>query len=100
MRVYVDIQSLIGHMGIAVGYNVQAGYEIDEHDELDIDELRKMNKAIEKVVNDGLSNAMNKRKEIKGLGNKIDHLGLKPIKEEVSSDPLNKEVTITRTYGV
>ena len=65
MRVYVDIQSLIGHNGIAVGYNVQSGYEIDEHDELDIDELRKMNKEIEKVVNDGLSNAMNKRKEIK-----------------------------------
>lgn len=100
MRVYVDITPLINYNDLATGYDVRAGYEIDEHDELDIDELRKMNKAIEKVVNDGLSNAMNKRKEIKGLGHKIDHLVLKPIKEEVSSDPLNKEVTITRTYGV
>ena len=100
MRVYVDITPLINHSDISFGYDVRAGYEIDEHDELDIDELRKMNREIEKVVNDGLSNAMNKRKEIKGLVHKIDHLVLKPIKEEVSSDPLNKEVTITRTYGV
>ena len=100
MRVYVDITPLMNHSDIAFGYDVRAGYEIDEHDELDIDELRKMNREIEKVVYDGLSNAMNKRKEIKGLVHKIDHLVLKPIKEEVSSDPLNKEVTITRTYGV
>ena len=66
MRVYVDIIPLIRHHdGIAIGYDVHAGYEIDEHDELDIDELRKMNREIEKVVNDGLSNAMNKGKEIK-----------------------------------
>ena len=58
MRVYVDIQSLIGHMGIAVGYNVQAGYEIDEHDDLDIPTLRQMNKDIEKVVQDALAKSM------------------------------------------
>ena len=100
MRVYVDITPLINHSDIAIGYDVRAGYEIDEHDELDIDELRKMNRVIEKVVNDGLSNAMNKRKESKGLDHKIDYSGLKPIKEEVSSDPFKHEVTITRTYGV
>ena len=101
MRVYVDIIPLIRHHDdLAIGYDVRAGYEIDEHDELDIDELRKMNKEIEKVVYDGLSNAMNKRKESKGLDHKIDYFGLEPIKEVVSSDPLNKEVTITRTYGV
>lgn len=100
MRVYVEIIPLMGHHdNLAIGYGVRAGYDIDEHDELDIDELRKMNREIEKVVNDGLSNAMNKRKEIKGLGHKIDYSGLKPIKEEVSSDPFTKEVTITRTYG-
>ena len=100
MRVYVDITPLINYNDLAIGYDVRAGYEIDEHDELDIDELRKMNREIEKVVYDGLSNAMNKRKESKGFDRKIDYFGLKPIKEEVSSDPLNKEVTITRTYGV
>lgn len=100
MRVYVEITPVIRHHDdLAIGYDVRAGYEIDEHDELDIDELRKMNKEIEKVVNDGLSNAMNKRKESKGLCHKIDYSGLKPIKEEVSSDPFKKEVTITRTYG-
>ena len=101
MRVYVEIIPLIGHHNdLAIGYDVRAGYEIDEHDELDIDELRKMNREIEKVVNDGLSNAMNKRKESKGLVHKIDHIGLKPITEEIKSDPLKQEVTITRTYGV
>ena len=98
MRVYVDIIPLINHSDLAIGYDVHAGYAIDEHDELDIDELRKMNKAIEKVVHDGLSNAMNKRKESKGLDHKIDYRGLKPIEEVISSDPLKKEVTITRTY--
>lgn len=68
MRVYVDIIPLIRHHDdIAIGYDVRAGYEIDEHDELDIDELRKMNKEIEKVVYDGLSNAMNKRKQSRPL---------------------------------
>ena len=98
MRVYVDIIPLINQSDIASGYNVHAGYEIDEHDELDIGELRKMNKEIEKVVYDGLSNAMNKRKESKGLDHKIDYFGLESIKEEISSDPLKQEVTITRTY--
>lgn len=100
MRVYVDITPLINYNDLAIGYDVRAGYDIDEHDELDTYELRKMKKEIEKVVYDGLSNAMNKRKESKGLDRKIDHIGLKLTKEEISSDPLNKEVTITRTYGV
>ena len=73
MRVYVDIQSLIGHMGIAVGYNVQAGYEIDEHDDLDIPTLRQMNKDIEKVVQDALAKSM-----------KINNA--------------HKEATVSRTY--
>ena len=88
MRVYVDIIPLINHSDIAICYDIHAGYEIDEHDELEIDELRKMKKEIEKVVHDGLSNAMNKRKEIKGLDNKIYYRGLKPIEEVISSDPL------------
>lgn len=67
MRVYVDINRLINYSDIAIGYDVRAGYEIDEHDELDTDELRKMKKEIEKVVYDGLSNAMNKRKESRML---------------------------------
>ena len=73
MRVYVDIQSLIGHMGIAVGYNVQAGYEIDEHDNLDIPTLRQMNKDIEKVVRDALTKSMeiyNTHKELNESVNK------------------------------
>ena len=41
MRVYVDIIPLINHSDIAIGYDVRAGYEIDEHDDLDTDELRK-----------------------------------------------------------
>lgn len=98
MRVYVDITPLINYNDLAIGYDVRAGYEIDERDELDIDELRKMSKEVEKVVRDGLGKAMNKRKEIKGLDSRIDYRGLKPIKEEISSDPLKKEVTITRTY--
>ena len=68
MRVYVDIIPLIRHHDdLAIGYDVRAGYEIDEHDELDIDELRKMNKEIEKVVYDGLSKAINKRKQSRQL---------------------------------
>ena len=101
MRVYVDIIPLIRHHdGIAIGYDVHAGYEIDEHDELDIDELRKMNREIEKVVNDSLSNAMNKNKQRRQFDDSITYRGLKPIKEEISSDPFKQEVTITRTYGV
>ena len=38
MRVYVDIIPLIRHHDdLAIGYDVRAGYEIDEHDELDTD---------------------------------------------------------------
>ena len=98
MRVYVDIIPLINHSDLAFGYDIHAGYEIDEHDELDIDELRKMNKEIEQVVNDGLSNAMNKYKQRRQFDDSITYRGLKPIEEEISSDPLKKEVTITRTY--
>ena len=98
MRVYVDITPLINHSDIAFGYDVRAGYEIDEHDDLDTGELRKMNKEIEKVVYDGLSNAMNKYKQRRQFDDSITYRGLKPIKEEISSDPLKKEVTITRTY--
>ena len=100
MRVYVDITPLINYNDLAIGYDVRAGYEIDEHDELDTDELRKMKKEIEKVVYDGLSNAMNKNKQRRQFDDSITYRGLKPIKEEISSDPLKKEVTITRTYGV
>ena len=98
MRVYVDIIPLINQSDIASGYNVRAGYEIDEHDYLDTDELRKMNKEIEKVVYDGLSNAMNKNKQRRQFDDSITYRGLKPIEEVISSDPLKKEVTITRTY--
>lgn len=98
MRVYVDITPLINSNDLAIGYDVRAGYDIDEHDELDIGELRKMNKEIEKVVYDGLSNAMNKYKQRRQFDDSITYRGLKPIEEEISSDPFKKEVTITRTY--
>ena len=68
MRVYVDIIPLIRHHDdIAIGYDVRAGYEIDEHDDLDIPTLRQMNKDIENVVRDALTKSMeinNAHKEV------------------------------------
>ena len=74
MRVYVDIIPLIRHHDdIAIGYDVKAGYEIDEHDNLDIPTLRQMNKDIEKVVRDALTKSMeiyNTHKELNESVNK------------------------------
>lgn len=57
MKIYIDIDRLIGSNGRAQSYIPEVHYEIDDMDYVDMDEMNILKNKIQDVVEDGIHSA-------------------------------------------
>lgn len=57
MKIYIDIDRLIGSNGRAKSYIPEVHYEIDDMDYVDMDEMNILKNKIQDVVEDGIHDA-------------------------------------------
>lgn len=57
MKIYIDIDRLIGSNGRAKSYIPEVHYEIDDMDYVDMDEMNILKNKIQDVVEDGIHSA-------------------------------------------
>ena len=57
MKIYIDIDRLIGANGRAQSYTPEVHYEIDDMDYVDMNEMNILKNKIQDVVEDGIHNA-------------------------------------------